>query len=117
MFLAQLFMERTRGIAVALTFKWHCHHGRAKTDILCMAEHWHPHAVFLSCVLMNLKGELRIFSQLKFTGVRSTQEAKPHSTVGSVVDLKIAGCWFDPLLSKYSFRGLMIVIATGFLPL
>ena len=42
---------------------------------------------------------------------------EPHSTVGSVVDLRTGGCWFDPWLSQYSFRGLMIVIATGFIPL
>ena len=41
----------------------------------------------------------------------------PHSSVGSVADLRIGGRWFYPPLSQYSFRGLMIVIATGFLPL
>ena len=37
--------------------------------------------------------------------------------VGSVADLRTGGGWFDPQLSQYSFRGLMIVIATGFIPL
>ena len=27
------------------------------------------------------------------------------------------GRWFDPQLGQYSFRGLMIAIATGFIPL
>ena len=37
--------------------------------------------------------------------------------VGSVADLRTRGRWFDPRLGQYSFRGLMIVIATGFSPL
>ena len=37
--------------------------------------------------------------------------------VGSVVDLRIEGRWFDPRLGHFSFRGLMIVIATEFIPL
>ena len=32
-------------------------------------------------------------------------------------DLKSGDGWFDPRLNQYSFRGLMIVIATGFIPL
>ena len=41
--------------------------------------------------------------------------AEPHSSVGSVMDLRKGVCWFNPQLGQYSFRGLMIVIATGFL--
>ena len=33
------------------------------------------------------------------------------------LDLRTGGCWFDPWLCQYSFRGLTIVIATGFIPL
>ena len=40
-----------------------------------------------------------------------------HSSVGSVADLRTGGRWFDLQLGQYSFRGLMIVIATGFIPL
>ena len=43
--------------------------------------------------------------------------AKPSSSVGSVQDLRTGGRWFDPRLRPISFRGLMIVIATGFIPL
>ena len=43
--------------------------------------------------------------------------AEPLCSVGSVADLRTGGRWFDPGLEKYSFRGLMIVIATGFIPL
>ena len=43
--------------------------------------------------------------------------AEPHSSFGSTVDLRTGGCWFDPWLVQYSFQGLMIVIATGFIPL
>ena len=43
--------------------------------------------------------------------------AEPHSSVGSVADLRTSGRWFDPRLGQYSYLGLMIVIATGFVPL
>ena len=36
----------------------------------------------------------------------------PHSSVGSVADLRTGGRWLDPRPGKYSFRGFMIVIAT-----
>ena len=42
---------------------------------------------------------------------------KPHSSVGSVADLRTGGHWFDPRLDQYSFRGLMIASVTGFIPL
>ena len=41
------------------------------------------------------------------------QLAEPHSSIGSVADLTTEGPWFG----QYSFRGLMIIIATGFIPL
>ena len=44
-------------------------------------------------------------------------QAEPHSSVGRVADLTTGGRWFDPRLGQYSFQGLMIVIATGFIPL
>ena len=43
--------------------------------------------------------------------------AEPHSSVSGVADLRPGGCCFDPWLGQYFFRGLMIVIATGFIPL
>ena len=43
--------------------------------------------------------------------------AKHHRSVGRVADLRAGGLWFDPRLGQYSFQGLMIVIATGFIPL
>ena len=43
--------------------------------------------------------------------------ADAYSSVGRVADLSIGGRWFDPRLGQYSFRGLMIVIVTGFIPL
>ena len=45
----------------------------------------------------------------------SCAEAKPHSSVGCVAVLRTGGRRFDPRLGQYSFRGLMIVIATGFI--
>ena len=46
-----------------------------------------------------------------------TCRAEPHSSVGSVADLITGSRWFDPPLGQYSFPGLIIVIATGFIPL
>ena len=43
--------------------------------------------------------------------------AKPLSSVDSVANLRTGGHWFYPRLGQYFFRGLMIVIATGFIPL
>ena len=43
--------------------------------------------------------------------------AEPQSSVGSIADLRTGGCWFDARLCQYSFQGLMIVIATSFIPL
>ena len=43
--------------------------------------------------------------------------AKPHSSVGIVQALRTGGRRFDPRLGQYVFRGLMIVIETGFIPL
>ena len=42
---------------------------------------------------------------------------KPHSLAGNIADLRTGGRWFDPQLGQYSFRGLMIVIAIGFIAL
>ena len=46
-----------------------------------------------------------------------TDGAEPHSSVGSVADLRTGGRRFDTRLGQYSFRGLMTVIATGYIPL
>ena len=43
--------------------------------------------------------------------------AGPHGSLVSIADLRTEGRWFDPLLGQYFFQGLMIVIATGFIPL
>ena len=40
---------------------------------------------------------------------------EPNSSVGSLPDLRTASGWFDPWLCQYSFRGFMVVIATGFI--
>ena len=45
------------------------------------------------------------------------QDAEPHSLVGSIQDLRRGGRMFDLRLGQYHFRGFMIVIATGFIPL
>ena len=42
---------------------------------------------------------------------------EPHSSVGSIASFR-TGHWLDHhRLGQYSFQGLMIVIATGFIPL
>ena len=43
--------------------------------------------------------------------------AEPLSSVGSVAYLRNRGRWFDPRFGQFSFQVLMIVIATGFVPL
>ena len=43
--------------------------------------------------------------------------ADPHSSFGSVQDLRTRDRWFDPRLGQYSFRELTIFITTGFIPL
>ena len=43
--------------------------------------------------------------------------AEHHSSIGKEADLRAGGRGFDPRFSQYSFRDLMIVIATGFIPL
>ena len=42
--------------------------------------------------------------------------AQPHSSLGSVAELRTGRC-FDLWLTQFSFRGLMIIIVTGFIPL
>ena len=43
--------------------------------------------------------------------------AGPDSSVASVQDLGTGGRWLDPRLGQYSFRELMIVVATGLISL
>ena len=45
------------------------------------------------------------------------ESAETHSSVGSVANLRTGGRRFDPRLGQYSFRRLVIVFATGFIPL
>ena len=54
---------------------------------------------------------------IKWTSFHSSIRAEPHSSIGSIADLRTGGRWFYPRLRQYSFRGRMIVIATGFIPL
>ena len=43
--------------------------------------------------------------------------AQPEAQSLAYRNFRKDGCWFDPWLIQYSFRELMIVIATGFTPL
>ena len=45
------------------------------------------------------------------------QYADPYISIGSISDLTTGGRWFDTRLGQYSFRGLMIVTGTRFIPL
>ena len=62
------------------------------------------------------KIHLPLYKQ-RFLFLISTENAESHSSVGSDANLRTGGRWFDPRLGQYSFRELMIVIATGFIPL
>ena len=58
-----------------------------------------------------------IFPASVYVGNQSYfSSVKPHSSVGSIAYFS-RGRWFNPRLGQYSFWGLMIVIATGFIPL
>ena len=59
---------------------------------------------------------LSIWTSLKYDVVHY-YEAEPHSSVSSIADLRTGGHWFDSRLKQYSFRRMMIVIATVFIPL
>ena len=62
-------------------------------------------------------GQPAQFAQADLSRYLSLLVAGLHSLVGSVQGLRTKGCWFDPSLGQYSVRGLMIVIAKGFIPL
>ena len=51
------------------------------------------------------------------TTIHETFLSGLHKTLGSVQDLRTGSRWFNPRLGQYSFRGLMIVVVTGFIPL
>ena len=59
-------------------------------------------------------GNLSTTQQIKWLTLSKTIPAEPHSSVGSVADLRAGGRWFNPQLGQYSFQELMIVIATVF---
>ena len=53
-------------------------------------------------------------SKCRLPGMR---RAETYSSIGSIQDSRTRGRWSDPRRGQYSFRGLIIVIATGFIPL
>ena len=57
--------------------------------------------------------------QLFFYGFPKTAShlAEPHSSVSSIQVLRTEGSWFDPQAWQFYFRGLMLVIAIGLVPL
>ena len=70
-----------------------------------------------SAVLMNVDSLVPIPNFIIFGWVLFLQRAQLDSSVGSIADLRTGGGWFDPPLGQYSFRGLMIEIVTGFIPI
>ena len=68
---------------------------------------------------MNKREKPQIFLPNKITKMClcKRQLGVPHSSVGSVQDLRTGGRLSDPWLGQYSFREIMIVIAAGFIPL
>ena len=73
---------------------------------------WTVHLPMLSWSFFN-----QYFAQYSFqaTGCFHSLPSEPHSPVGSVAYTRIGDRWFNPRLGQYSFRGLMMVIATGFI--
>ena len=54
---------------------------------------------------------------LLFNTIASSAQFEPHSSIGSVQDLRTGDIRFDFRLGQYFLQGLMIVIATGLIPL
>ena len=71
-------------------------------------------SILYSCILT---GNIISASLLYIVRFLLNPRAEPHSSVGRVADLRTGDRWFDPQLGQYSFRGMMIVIATGVIPL
>ena len=73
----------------------------------------------LKCVVWErINRSIHQYNFIRFQICLNLERAEPHSSVGSVADLRTGGRWFNPRLGQYSFRGLMmIVIATGFISL
>ena len=80
----------------------------------CGKDH-HHFLLFPRCFLsMHLESKPPIFYS---NHILKSSQPESHSSVCSVQDLRTGGRWFDPWLGHYFFRRLMIVIATGFIPL
>ena len=73
------------------------------------------HEPYIDLVFIQLKNESSLITHNSSHNphLAVTLYAEPHSSVSSGADLRTGGRWFDPRLGHYSFRGLMIVIATG----
>ena len=71
----------------------------------------------LSSILLSVRCSQIVYQYSQTRALPPQAEAEPHSSVGSVADLRTRDRWFDPRFGKYSFRELMIVVATGVIPL
>ena len=96
---------------------------RQKTSIGCFVKITYSCQKDVQCIAQpqvtceqQSKSYYMLFTCLYYSMPFTNSLDHSHSSVGSVVDLRSGGGWFDPRLCKYSFRGLMIVIATGFIP-
>ena len=58
-----------------------------------------------------------IYYEISIARLRERKSEGKFASTGSVLDLRPGDRWFDLRLGQYSFRGLMIVIATEFIPL
>ena len=59
--------------------------------------------VFLSQDFFQVKAEDWTPCSLEFISIYTVNSSEPHSSVGSVVDLRTGAHLFDPRLSQYSF--------------
>ena len=57
----------------------------------------------------------KTFAHLFYVEALRSSVAEQHCSVGSIADLRAGDRWFHPRLGQYSFRGLIIDIATGFI--
>ena len=93
-------------IAISLLVAETCHH----------TKYWN--VTKSRCRIQGMSQNVTKCNEMKMSNSwNATFFSKLHSSVGSVADLRTGGRKFDYWFDQYSFRGLMIVVATGSIPL
>ena len=96
--------------------------------VLLFLQYFLPFLIQFSSVIPHtFSSQQLLWMSLNFCRVVESYTTDDRRELGGIVlvltdclqriDLRTGGRWFDPGLGQYPFRGLMIVIATGFIPL